>query len=204
MIHFKQFMRVLLMIVAFISLAISIVILSGGLIYRGYLSFVDLATPVGLTKSQLLINIDHMMDFLIFPQVHTLNFPNFSSSAAGIQHFVEVKYLMQANFVLTICGLIFLGWNYQSTNKLGVKKLQYQLSKLAVYFPLLLLFLMVIAFEQIFLLFHQVFFRNDLWLFDPLVDPIILVLPENLFLIYFVSVIILYELLLAIYRRIMK
>lgn len=204
MIQFKQFIRVLLMIVAFISLAISIVILSGGWIYRGYLSFVDLATPVGLTKTQLLMNIDHMMEFLSFPQVKTLNFPNFSSSAAGIQHFVEVKYLMQANFILTIFGLIFLGWNYKSINQIGVKNLQSQLSKLAVYFPLLLLFLMVIAFDQIFLLFHKVFFRNDLWLFDPLVDPIILVLPENLFLIYFVSVIILYEFLLAIYRRIMK
>lgn len=204
MINFKQLVRVLLIIIALISLSVSIVILSGGFIYRGYINFADLATPVGLTKEQLLNNIDHMMDFLIFPHFKTLSFTDFSSSAAGIQHFVEVKHLMQANFVLTIVGLVFLGWNYATTTKMGIKKIQYQLSKLAVYFPLLLLFIMVVAFDQVFLWFHQVFFRNDLWLFDPLVDPIILVLPENLFLVYFISVIILYELLLAIYRRIMK
>lgn len=204
MINFKQLVRVLLIIIALISLSVSIVILSGGFIYRGYINFADLATPVGLTKEQLLNNIDHMMDFLIFPHFKTLSFPDFSSSSAGIQHFVEVKHLMQGNFVLTIVGLVFLGWNYATTTKMGIKKIQYHLSKLAVYFPLLLLFIMVVAFDQVFLWFHQVFFRNDLWLFDPLVDPIILVLPENLFLVYFISVIILYELLLAIYRRIMK
>lgn len=204
MLNIKQFFRVLAMILAFLSLAITIVILAGGWIYRGYLSFTDLATPVGLTQEQLLVNIDQMMNFLIFPHQQTLSFPDFASSAAGIQHFVEVKHLMQANFIGSIVSLIFLAWNYATTQQLGQKKIQYQLSKLAVYFPLLLLFIMFIAFDQVFLLFHQLFFRNDLWLFDPLLDPIITVLPENLFLVYFVSVILLYELLLAFYRKIIK
>lgn len=40
-------------------------------------------------------------------------------------------------------------------------------------------------FDQFFILFHQILFRNDNWLFNPQTDPVIYILPPELFLIAF-------------------
>jgi len=37
-------------------------------------------------------------------------------------------------------------------------------------------------FDAAFVIFHQLFFKNDFWLFDPATDPIILLLPDTFFL----------------------
>ena len=36
--------------------------------------------------------------------------------------------------------------------------------------------------DRAFVLFHQVVFRNDLWIFDPAEDPVITILPDTFFL----------------------
>lgn len=38
------------------------------------------------------------------------------------------------------------------------------------------------AWDKVFVLFHEISFGNDLWLFDPAVDPVIKVLPDQFFL----------------------
>ena len=48
--------------------------------------------------------------------------------------------------------------------------------------PLLIGAACAIDFNRIFVLFHQVVFNNDDWLFSPKEDPIILFLPERFFL----------------------
>jgi integral membrane protein (TIGR01906 family) len=42
---------------------------------------------------------------------------------------------------------------------------------------------MTINFSKAFYFFHKIFFRNDYWIFDPQKDPIINALPEELFMI---------------------
>lgn len=48
-------------------------------------------------------------------------------------------------------------------------------------------FIAVIAlfggFESIFITFHQIFFRDATWLFDPATDPVINILPERYFML---------------------
>ena len=41
----------------------------------------------------------------------------------------------------------------------------------------------LIDFSWAFTMFHKLFFRNDYWIFDPRIDPIIIALPEELFMI---------------------
>ena len=38
-----------------------------------------------------------------------------------------------------------------------------------------------LAWDRFFVLFHELSFGNDLWLFDPAVDPVINVLPDQFF-----------------------
>jgi integral membrane protein (TIGR01906 family) len=40
----------------------------------------------------------------------------------------------------------------------------------------------VINFDAAFVVFHKIFFRNDYWLFDPVTDPVITILPDTFFL----------------------
>jgi integral membrane protein (TIGR01906 family) len=42
--------------------------------------------------------------------------------------------------------------------------------------------LIALNWEQAFITFHHIFFRNDYWLFDPATDPIIVILPDAFFL----------------------
>ena len=48
--------------------------------------------------------------------------------------------------------------------------------------PLLIGAACAIDFNRIFVLFHQLVFNNDDWLFSPSEDPIILFLPERFFM----------------------
>ncbi|WP_195964740.1 DUF1461 domain-containing protein, partial [Clostridium cuniculi] len=42
----------------------------------------------------------------------------------------------------------------------------------------------IIDFSKAFIIFHKIFFKNDYWIFDENMDPIINALPEDLFMIY--------------------
>ncbi|MBR7927480.1 TIGR01906 family membrane protein [Aerococcaceae bacterium zg-ZUI334] len=187
-----------------LSLSISLVVLTGQWSYRLFATVYDVATPVGLSKEQLFINIDQLMYYLISPFQATLSFANFSSSAGGLQHFVEVKRLMQWNFMLSIIGIVYLIWSLRTKRTKRIAYYAQQWLKLTAYFPLILLFFIVIAFDKLFVLFHQLFFRNDLWLFNPNTDPIINVLPQSLFMMYFVLAIVIYEVIVWVYRKSIK
>lgn len=199
----KHIILVILSSLMILSIAISMVILTGSLSYRLFLTGQNLAAEVGLTSQQLVLNFDHLMSYLIIPWQEVLAFPDFSSSANGLQHFIEVKRLMQWNFILSVIGLIFL---IVVVKKMPIKErwAYHQWLKLAVYAPWGLLLVIALAFDQLFVLFHQVFFRNDLWLFNPATDPIIHVLPQSLFMLYFVLVLIFYEIIIFIYRQLLK
>ncbi|MEN4358189.1 TIGR01906 family membrane protein, partial [Streptococcus pyogenes] len=69
---------------------------------------------------------------------------------------------------------------------------------LAALFPLMIgLMASFIGFEHFFTLFHQVLFVGDSsWLFDPLKDPVIWILPEVFFLHCFLFFMIVYEIIL--------
>ena len=41
---------------------------------------------------------------------------------------------------------------------------------------------MLLFFDQAFVAFHRLLFDNELWLFDPRLDPVIWILPQSYFL----------------------
>ena len=48
--------------------------------------------------------------------------------------------------------------------------------------PAVLGIIVYAAWDEAFNLFHHAFFRNDYWIFDPAVDPVITILPDRFFL----------------------
>jgi integral membrane protein (TIGR01906 family) len=51
-----------------------------------------------------------------------------------------------------------------------------------VAFTIVPLVAFAVDFNTAFIVFHEIFFTNDYWIFDPRTDPVITILPETFFL----------------------
>lgn len=163
-------------------------------LYRFSIQRFDLLTISGLDQETLLKNFDQLMDFLNKPWITSMNLPDFSMSAAGYGHFVDVKYLFLLNYAVllvtvipAVAYLLYLKRNGRLWQL--VRPFQWGMGV-----PVILGFLMAIGFDTFFVKFHELFFSNDDWLFDPATDPIINVLPEGFFMYCFILAFVLLEL----------
>lgn len=68
----------------------------------------------------------------------------------------------------------------------------------------LIIFFLAVDFNRYFIIFHQVFFRDNYWIFDPKTDPIINVLTDRFFALSFALIGILFEMYMIIFYRIIK
>lgn len=198
--YLKQLFATMLFIFTSLTLAISGVIVTSPIIYSLAIKWFDLSAVSGLSHEQLMENYNVLISYLVNPAIEALEMPYFSSSENGLFHFEEVKFLFLMCFVVAIVGVIASVITILWIHK---QKLQPWMGRwfiIAIAFPLILLFLIVVAFDQVFLLFHQILFRNDLWLFSPVTDPVITVLPESLFMILFVVAILIYEVIIYLTR----
>lgn len=198
--YLKQFFATMFFIFTSLTLAISGVIVTSPIIYSLAIKWFDLSAVSGLSHEQLMENYNVLISYLVNPAIEALEMPYFSSSENGLFHFEEVKFLFLMCFVVAIVGVIASVITILWIHK---QKLQPWMGRwfiIAIAFPLILLFLIVVAFDQVFLLFHQILFRNDLWLFSPVTDPVITVLPESLFMILFVVAILIYEVIIYLTR----
>lgn len=162
-------------------------------LYRFSIQRFDLLTISGLDQGTLLKNFDQLMDFLNKPWITSMNLPDFPMSAAGYGHFVDVKYLFLLNYAVllvtvipAVAYLLYLKRNGRLWQL--VRPFQWGMGV-----PVILGFLMAIGFDTFFVKFHELFFSNDDWLFDPATDPIINVLPEGFFMYCFILAFVLLE-----------
>ena len=77
---------------------------------------------------------------------------------------------------LFLAGLIFMQYKRGSSSWMLASPV------IVCVLPLLIGLACAIDFNRIFVLFHQIVFNNDDWLFSPTEDPIILFLPERFFM----------------------
>lgn len=106
-----------------------------------------------------------------------------------IVHMEDVQKLMQAVFRLgTVAGIygvafataLLLRRRAASTRRLG--KLLLWGSGLTVGLLLLLAALSMVDFEELFVRFHELSFRNDFWMLDPRRDYLVILFPEGFWL----------------------
>lgn len=168
-------------------------------LFRWSITRFDLETISGLTKEMLLENYRLLLDFLNKPWVTELKLPNFPMSEAGLGHFYDVKDLFLLNYGVLIVTLIpslyfiYYLWNRQKMWRL-VRPFQW-----GMFVPVGLAFVMAVGFNTFFVLFHQLFFSNDDWIFNPVTDPIINILPEQFFMYCFILFFILIELIFFLF-----
>lgn len=155
-----------------------------------YLNILDYTT---LSQEKLLENYDLLLRFLNNPFQGTLALPDFSMSAAGLGHFYDVKKLFILNYgvlLVTLPFSCFYVYHMAKNQRLWKMIMPF---KWAMVLPLVFGAVMATGFDFFFVKFHQFFFQNDDWLFDPVTDPIINVLPEQFFMHSFILFFLLIE-----------
>lgn len=151
-------------------------------IYYRDMRSLQLADELGLSEETIRANYDALIDYnLVTKRIDTLEFPDFPMSEYGRIHFEEVKRIFVGiQYLFVIAGVLFgagLIWKLLRKEYQCLKLL----SILTFVVPAVLGFLIGVCWEQVFVLFHRIFFNNDYWIFDPMTDPVILILPDVFF-----------------------
>lgn len=162
-------------------------------LYKWTLLYFEIPQKVGMSFENILENYYVLLRYLHFPWIKTLALPNFPVSTSGAFHFYEVKNLFLLNY-----GLLFLSFvgAFLYLRKLKQVKGFWRLVqpfKVAIFIPFVLLLILAMDFDWMFVMFHQLLFNNDAWLFNATTDPIILVLPQEFFMYCFILVFVLIE-----------
>ena len=127
-------------------------------------------------------NYSVLIDYNMFWGPKTLNFPDFVMSENGAVHFAEVKRIFVAAEIISIV----------TTALTAIALIKAKEIKAYAWIPggvgLTLAMVGIVGvgcaffWEKTFVLMHHILFRNDFWLFDPGTDPVIRILPDQVFL----------------------
>lgn len=178
-----------------LSAAIIVTICLVWMFYPLEIQWLGLEKIVYMKAADIRYNFNILLRYLTLPWEQRLSMANFRSSASGLRHFQQVKWLFhlaQVIFLMSLPGFLYF---WKKIVKKGYGNL-YQSSLItAVALPLLIaIFGMSVGFDSFFTLFHQVLFAGDSsWLFNPNTDPVIYILPAEFFLHCFLLFFVLYE-----------
>ncbi|WP_347300162.1 TIGR01906 family membrane protein [Dolosigranulum savutiense] len=157
----------------------------------------NIPEQVGMRHETIMENYYVLLRYLHAPWINELHMPDFPTSASGAFHFYEVKILFGINYAVLflsgICSIYYVKY---------LKKQQYLWSlkqpfKVAIAVPIALTIFLAFSFDYMFVLFHQILFNNEDWLFNPATDPIITVLTQDFFMYCFLFAFILLESMLV-------
>ncbi len=179
-----QLQSVLLGIIGFLFLMSASVTITLNFRPLYYLDMKLLQIPQESGYSAALIreNYDRLIDYNNWNGPDVLEFEGMAMSDTARIHFQEVKRvfcLFEAAAVAT--GILFLAGGFFESRKRQYGWLR-SAALCSVGIPLILGMFILSDWQEVFIGFHRLVFRNDYWLFDPAADPIITVLPDTFFM----------------------
>lgn len=181
-------MKKILNMIILISLAMFII--SGSVIlglkcksiYYNDVSKLNISSMSGLSEDEIKLNYDYLIDYNLNDFVGEFKLPTIKFSNDGKIHFEEVRNIFQfikkmfyISFVISLAGIIF------NIKNRSIKFLKYS-SIMTILLPIITLIPVMINFNYFFIKFHQVVFSNNYWIFDADIDPVIEILPQEVFL----------------------
>lgn len=151
-------------------------------LYYFDINYLNIAQTSGFSEDEIRLNYDYLIDYNLGKEEKEFEMPTIKSSPKGKIHFEEVRDIVQnvnklfiVFLVISVIG-IFINIKNREINFLNTT------SKALISIPLLLSLPIIINFEDSFITFHKIMFDNDYWIFDPNLDPVITILPEEFFL----------------------
>ena len=166
---------------------IVLIVLNCTSIYVFVIDQYGLTSITGLSKEILMINYQEMVSYLQHFGSGYLTLSNFEMSENGMIHFADVKVIFQWLYVIVILFIIafvillIIKYQDKTCGKTILTIFNKGANLAFIVFGLLIISISY-NFSATFTMFHKIFFRNDYWIFDYRTDPVILALPEELFL----------------------
>ena len=177
-------------------------------LYYFDINYLDIPKLSNLTEEEIKLNYDYLIDYNLSNKVEDFEMPTIKSSSEGKIHFEEVRDIFQnLNKISLICLVITLVGIIINIKNKDIQILNYT-SKALISIPSILAVPIIINFEKSFVVFHKLMFSNNYWIFDPSLDPVINILPEEFFFhagIMILAIILLVSIILyTIYRLLRK
>lgn len=150
----------------------------------------NLVESTNYNEDEMKENYSYVIDYLFDSDDEKFSLPSIKYSDQGASHFEDVKdlYILGNNVIVYLVGgIIVLGFIYYKIFR-HHSYLKY-LGATAILAPISVSLIVSVNFNKYFNLFHKVFFNNDDWIFDPLTDPIINILPEGFFALCGIAII---------------
>ena len=165
----------------FISIGV-ILVINFRPLYEWDINFLDIEVSSGMTKDVIMENYNALIDYCSPFFTGELAFPTLAASEADLFHFKEVKDIfIMFYWLLPLTGIPLLGIVFYKKKKQDYGYLLPS-SLTCIILPIVVSLACMINFDKTFVIFHKLFFNNDYWIFDPVTDPIIRLLPEEFFL----------------------
>jgi integral membrane protein (TIGR01906 family) len=179
--------------VIFISAAIVCASINLVLIYKPlyYYDIVNLniSGDCGMSYEDIRNNYSILIDYLNSSNSSKLSLPSFSMTLETETHFAEVKYILQLiKKSMYLFGVLAVAFTYMNFKNKKFFVFKYSSIILAA-LPLLIIPL-ALNFNKSFTFFHKIVFRNEFWLIDPDLDPIINIFPEAFFMHCFLVILV--------------
>ncbi len=144
----------------------------------------NLAEETGYSYEEIVENYDALVKYNQDVRQAELEL-TLPMSEEGRIHFAEVKNIFVfIQYIMLPLGLFGTYFGIRKIKKDSKPCFDYLkwTSIFTVAVPAVLASFVAIAWDQVFVIFHKIFFNNDYWIFDPDTDPIITLLPDEFFM----------------------
>lgn len=198
-----------------ISFSLAIFIITGSVIlglkckslYYYDVEKLNISAMSGFSDDEIKLNYDYLIDYNLNKNVGEFHLPTIKYSQQGKIHFEEVRNIFQVvKKVFYISGIISVLGVILSIKNKNIKFLN-TTSIMTILLPIITSIPLTINFNYFFIKFHEAVFSNDYWIFDPIIDPVINMLPQDIFFhigILILSIVLTISILLQIVYRILN
>lgn len=152
-------------------------------LYYFDMNYLKIENIDGLNNNQIKSTYNYLIDYTNNKQKGNFKLEFMTYSPNGAEHFKEVRELfmkmsniMIFSLIVFIFGLII---NIRIFRNYAFLKYT-SLSLLII--PIIFMIPVMIDFDKLFTFLHKILFKNNYWLFDPNLDPVINILPEEFFM----------------------
>lgn len=167
--------------IALIAIGLAIAINFRPLYYLN-IKWLGLSESTGLNPVVIKENYNALINYCSPFCFSELSFPSLRSSASAISHFAEVKQIFNVIYISGFISIIICVVSFILKRRNSEYKFYRTCSITAVVIPVVVAVASAINFNALFIAFHRLVFSNDDWIFDPVTDPIIDLLPEVYFM----------------------
>ncbi len=151
--------------------------------YIADIGALSIPEKTGLTREVILANYNAVMDFLAPFSNAEFYLPDLIWSESGAFHFEECRVIFNGLYLLGAAAAVLMGCFFLFLRRKVRMPLALSVSGCTtVALPLVVCAAVAVDFSKAFVLFHKIFFNNDMWLFDPDTDPVINILPSTFFM----------------------